>query len=132
MNIPIERIIEELSKPEAYPHKVSEVQVIQTHISVVFITDEKVYKVKKPVNFGFLDFTTLDRRQHFCFEELALNSRLSPEIYLDVVPITEESGTLKFGGTGKPVEYAVLMVRLAEDRILANLLNAGEADVDTT
>jgi len=128
MNIPIERIIEELSKPEAYPHEVSEVQVIQTHISVVFITDERVYKVKKPVDFGFLDFTTLEKRQHFCFEELALNRRLSPEVYLDVVPVTEQDGTLKFGGMGKPVEYAVLMVRLAEDRILINLLEKGEAD----
>ncbi|MFV2082828.1 MAG: hypothetical protein ACC669_13340, partial [bacterium] len=94
MNIPTERIIAELSKPEAYPHKVSEVKVIQTHISVVFITDERVYKVKKPVDFGFLDFTTLAERRHFCREELALNRRLSPEIYLDVIPVTEESGAL--------------------------------------
>ncbi len=128
MNISINRIIEELSKPEAYPHRVSEVQVIQTHISVIFITDERVYKVKKPVDFGFLDFTTLDKRQHFCFEELALNRRLSPEIYLDVVPVTEEGGALKFGGRGKAVEYAVMMSRLPEDRILTNLLERGEAD----
>lgn len=79
------------------------------------------------MDFGFLDFTTLEKRLHFCKEELSLNRRLSPEIYLDVVPVTEEDGTLKFGGEGKPVEYAVMMTRLSEDRILSNLLEKGEA-----
>lgn len=127
MNIPIDRIINELTRPNAYPHKVSEVQVIQTHISVVFITDERVYKVKKAVDFGFLDFTTLEKRRHFCSEELSLNRRLSPEVYLDVIPVTEEAGALKFGGKGRPVEFAVMMSRLSQDRILSNLLERGEA-----
>lgn len=78
MNIPTVRIIEELSRPEAYPEPVQNVQIIQTHLSVVFLAGSLAYKVKKPGDFGFLDFSTLDKRHHFCLEELTLNRRLSP------------------------------------------------------
>lgn len=127
MTIPTDRIIEELSRPEAYPEPVRDVQVIQTHISVVFLAGPHVYKVKKPVDFGFLDFTTLEKRHHFCREELTLNRRLSPDLYIDVVPVIERDGLLRFGGPGTPVEYAVLMKRLDQNRLLSSLLDRGEA-----
>ncbi len=126
MNIPTDRIIKELSRPEAYPEPVQSIQVIQTHISVIFLAGHLVYKVKKPVDFRFLDFTTLDKRHHFCLEELTLNRRLSPALYIDVIPVTEQDGFLKFGGTGTPVEYAVLMKRLDENRFLSSLLERGD------
>jgi aminoglycoside phosphotransferase family enzyme/predicted kinase len=126
LNIPIDRIIEELSRPEAYPEPVQSVQVIQTHISVIFLAGSLVYKVKKPVDFGFLDFTTLAKRHHFCLEELTLNRRLSPALYIDVVPITEQNGILQFGGTGTPVEYSVLLKRLEETCFLSSLLERGD------
>jgi len=126
VNIPTHRIIEELSRPEAYPEPIQGVRVLQTHISIVFLAGSRVYKVKKPVDLGFLDFTTLDKRHHFCLEELTLNRRLSPALYIDVIPITEQNGNLKFGGSGTPVEYAVRMKRLDEARFLSSLLERGD------
>jgi aminoglycoside phosphotransferase family enzyme/predicted kinase len=126
LNIPTDRIIEELSRPEAYPEPVQSVQILQTHISVIFLAGSLVYKVKKPVDFGFLDFTTLAKRHHFCLEELTLNRRLSPALYIDVIPITEQNGNLQFGGSGTPVEYAVLMKRLEEAQFLSSLLERGD------
>lgn len=136
--IPIEQIITELSRPEAYPYPVDKVEIIQTHISVVFLAGDKVYKVKKPVDFGFLDFTTLEKRKHFCEEELRLNRRLSPGTYLDVVPVLKDVDGLKFGeigllaetgpGVETAVEYAVVMERLDENRMLSELLARGEVD----
>ena len=111
---------------ESFPFKVSKLKVIQTHISYVFITDHLVYKIKKPVNFGFLDFTTLEKRKYFCEREVELNRRLSPEIYLGVVPITEKNGKFQFEGSGKVVEYAVKMKRLPEDGMMRELLKKGE------
>ena len=96
MTIPTERIIRELSRPGAYPDPVDGVEVIQTHISVVFLAGDLVYKIKKPVDFGFLDFTTLEKRLHFCLEELRLNRRLSPGIYLGVAQVVDRSEGLYF------------------------------------
>lgn len=107
---------------ESFPFKTSQLKVIQTHISYVFITDEIVYKIKKPVNFGFLDFTTLEKRKFFCEKEVELNKRLSPEIYLGVVPVTEKDGNFKFEGEGKIVEYAVKMKRLPDEGMMKKLL----------
>ncbi|MDF1526948.1 MAG: AAA family ATPase [bacterium] len=133
MTIPTQRIIKELSRPEAYPHPVDKVEVIQTHISVVFLAGDLVYKVKKPLNLGFLDFTTLEKRHHYCLEELRLNRRLSPDIYLYVVPVVDGPNGLRFGVTGdsveiSPVEYAVVMKRLDESRFLSALLTGGTVD----
>jgi len=75
-------IVEQMSRPDFYSHRPQKVEVVQTHISYVFIAGEHVYKVKKPVNFGFLDFTTLEKRKFYCEEELRLNKRLAPSIYL--------------------------------------------------
>ena len=80
-------LIQSLSKPEAFPSAFTEIVIYQTHISAVFLGGAIAYKIKKPVNLGFLDFSTLDRRYHFCEEEVRLNRRLAPDIYLGVVPI---------------------------------------------
>lgn len=121
--IPLQEIIEQLSRPEAYDHEVDGVEVIQTHISVVFLAGEFAYKVKKPVDFGFLDFTTLDLREHFCHEEVRLNRRLAPDVYLGVSPIVREGDALRVGGQDgrdRTVEWAVRMVRLDDDRRMSN------------
>lgn len=93
-------LIASLSQPSAYPHPVDDVEVIQTHISVVFLAGEFVYKVKKPVDLGFLDFTTLEKREHFCHQEVRLNRRLAPDVYLGVVPVVETEGGLRFDVEG--------------------------------
>jgi len=117
----------------AYPEPVTSIKLVQTHISYVFVTDRAVYKVKKPVNFGFLDFTTLDSRRHFCEREVELNRRMAPDIYEGVVPVTErEDGWLVLGGDGPVRDYAVRMKPIAMELLMKNLLLAGdlgEADV---
>lgn len=81
-------IINDLLNPTSLPDKTKSVTLVQTHISMVFVAEEFVYKVKKPVNFGFLDFSTLEKRRYYCEQEIELNRRLSENIYLDVLPIT--------------------------------------------
>ena len=120
------QLIEALSKAAAYPHAVETVEVLQTHISVVFLAGPYVYKVKKPVNLGFLDFTTLDLRRHFCDEEVRLNRRLAPSVYLGVVPVGRKSGRLAVEGHGEVIEWAVKMARLPEEVTLQNRLERGE------
>jgi aminoglycoside phosphotransferase family enzyme len=100
-----------LSSPKSYPHRPIEVRAIQTHISWVFIASPFVFKVKKPVNLGFLDFSTLKKRHYFCQREIELNRRLCPEIYLDAVFIYETDSGFSFKPPGKTVEYAVQMKR---------------------
>jgi aminoglycoside phosphotransferase family enzyme/predicted kinase len=107
-----------LSRPQAYPHPAAGVEVRQTHISAVFLAGDFAYKVKKPVNLGFLDFTTLDNRRHFCDEETRLNRRLAPGVYLGVVPITRDGGAIRVEGAGEVVEWAVKMARLPEEASL--------------
>lgn len=119
-------LIDGLSVPAAYPYPVAAVEVRQTHISVVFLAGPFVYKVKKPVNPGFLDFTTLPQRRHFCEEEVRLNRRLAPEVYLGVVPVTQTANGLRFEGDGPAVEWAVKMQRLPEDATLHARLRRGE------
>lgn len=120
------QLIDALSRPEAYPDAVGAVEVRQTHISVVFLAGECVYKLKKPVAPGFLDFTTLDRRLHFCREEVRLNCRLAPDVYLGVVPVTHTATGLRFEGGGEAVEWAVKMRRLPNDATLLERLRRGE------
>lgn len=122
------RVIDALGSAATYPHPVSTVEVVQTHISWVFLAGDIVYKVKKPLDLGFLDFTTLRKRRYYCHQEVELNSRLCPDLYLGVVPIRDVDGTIVTGGkSGRIVEYAVQMHRLPQDRILENLLVAGQA-----
>src|SRR5215831_13998389 len=105
------RLIEALSRPEAYPEPPDEVLVRQTHISVVFLTGRHAYKIKKPVALGFLDFRTLEARRHFCTEEVRLNRRLAPAVYQGVVPVTQSGARLRFGSDGEAIEWAVQMKR---------------------
>lgn len=118
-------LIEALTEPAAYPFPVDRVEVRQTHISAVFLAGDFVYKVKKPVNLGFVDFSTLDRRLHFCQEEVRLNRRLAPEVYLGVVPITQAGGRVTLEGQGPPVEWAVKMQRLPEHAAFHERLRRG-------
>ena len=90
---------------------VETVAIHQTHVSVVFLAGPHVYKIKKPVSLGFLDFSTLEKRQHFCEEEVRLNRRLAPAVYLGVVPITREGSEVRVGGSGAVIEWAVKMKR---------------------
>ena len=122
-------IVERMTRPDFYPHRPQKVEAVQTHISYVFIAGDYVYKVKKPVNFGFLDFTTLEKRKFYCEEELRLNRRLAPSIYLDVAPIgRDDAGRLTLGKTANIVEYAGLMNKLPLDKMLKILLARGKAD----
>jgi uncharacterized protein len=121
--------VRSLLDPGAYPEsdRPARVSVVETHISWLFFVGRFVYKVKKPVNFGFLDFTSLEQRRFFCLEELRLNRRLSPDVYLGVVAIWEEGGRYAMHETGRIVDYAVKMRQLPGDRWLSGLLKRGEA-----
>lgn len=110
----INALIAGLSEPSAYPDRPSEVEIRQTHISAVFLAGDCVYKVKKPVAPGFLDFTTLDQRLFYCQEEVRLNRRLAPQIYLGVVPIVATAQGVRVEADGEPIEWAVKMRRLPE------------------
>lgn len=120
-------VITALLKPETYPQDVDKIELTQTHISFVFLTTKYVYKVKKAVNFGFLDFSTLEKRRFFCEKELDLNKRLCPDIYLEVVPINK-SNSIKIKGSGETVEYALKMKRLPQENIMTVLLKENKVD----
>ncbi len=115
--------ITSLLKPEKYPDNPEKVELVQTHISFVLISKSFVYKIKKPVNFGFLDFTTLEKRKFYCEQEIKLNSRLTSEIYEKVIEIKKFNNDYFFNGKGETVEYAVLMKKFNEKNSLLNLLN---------
>ncbi len=119
-------LIDALSVPAAYPYPVGTVEVRQTHISVVFLAGPYVYKVKKPVNPGFLDFTTLEKRRHFCAEEVRLNRRLAPEVYVGVVPVAQTDAGLRLEAAGPVVEWAVKMQRLPDAATLHAQIGRGE------
>jgi uncharacterized protein len=119
-------LIEALSDPAAYPHPAGRVEVRQTHISVVFLAGEYAYKVKKPVVLGFVDFSTPEARLHFCQEEVRLNRRLAPDVYLGVVRVTRDGGAVRVEGQGETVEHAVKMRRLPEGATLLGYLRRGE------
>lgn len=112
--------INDLSDPTAYPEKSLNITVVHTHISTVFIGDEIVYKIKKPVNFGFLDYSTLKKRHHFCKKENELNRRLAHDVYLGVFPVTFDGLKYRIDGSGEIVDYAVKMRRLPEEELLKN------------
>jgi aminoglycoside phosphotransferase family enzyme/predicted kinase len=128
-----QELIAFLESPESYPHRPTQVRSIQTHISWVFIAPPFVFKVKKPVNLGFLDFTTLEKRHYFCQREVELNRRLCPEIYLGTVPIYETDSSFSFKPQRKIVEYAVQMRELPHGCFLIELLEknlVGEKEIN--
>jgi uncharacterized protein len=120
-------LIRGMSDPDIYPDTPESVQVIQTHISVVFIVGDLVYKIKKPVNFGFLDFTTLEKRKFFCHQEVALNSRFSEGIYLGVVGIFKDVARLNLKGEGQEIDAAVVMRRIPDESLLLEILKQDKA-----
>lgn len=124
-------LIEALLDPSSYPAPPQTVSLRQTHISYIILAAKFAYKIKKPVDFGFLDFTTLDKRRFFCDEEVRLNNRLAPGIYLGVVPVAKKDGGFRMEGAGEPVEYAVKMKRLSEESILARALERDDVSKDT-
>lgn len=121
--------ISALLDPSAFPHPISQLRLRETPISWVLLTGLYAYKIKKSVRYDFLDASTLERRRFLCDEELRLNRRFAPEIYLDVVPIAREHGQLRFGAPGAPVEFAVRMRQFDPDSELASQLAQGRVGV---
>lgn len=120
-------LIDDLQDPGLLPDSTEKVSIVQTHISMVFVADEFVYKVKKPVNFGFLDFSTLEKRRYYCYQEVKLNRRLSRGLYIDVLPITFDGKTYSMrGGNGQVVEYAVKMKRIPDEMLMKSLFERGK------
>jgi len=120
--------VEALSHPGAYPHPTGRIEVVETHISWIFLTAKYAYKVKKPLDLGFLDFSTLEKRLHYCSEELRLNQRLCPEIYLSVVPVVKAGESFIVEGEGEIVDYAVKMLRFDRTMELDRMLSSGMLD----
>ncbi|WP_353929440.1 AAA family ATPase [Okeanomitos corallinicola TIOX110] len=119
-NLPV--LIQQMLQPGFYPHAVAEpIELIQTHASYVLLTGDYVYKIKKPVNFGFLDYSTLEKRQYCTNEELRLNQKGAGELYLEVLPITLAEEKYYLGGTGEIVEYAVKMRQFPQNFLFSEL-----------
>ena len=116
-------MVQALLDPKAYLETSPQgIELVQTQMSFVFLTDDYVYKVKKPVNLGYLDYTTLDKRHFYCQREVELNRRLCPDVYLGVVPISRGRSGILVGGQGKVIEYAVKMRRLPQQAMMNVLL----------
>jgi aminoglycoside phosphotransferase family enzyme/predicted kinase len=121
--------VEALRHPEAYPHQTTaEIGLVETHISWIFLTGQFAYKLKKPVDLGFLDFSTFERRRHFCHEELRLNRRLCPDLYLDVLPVTRSGEKIRVGGDGEVIDHVIRMVQFDRTQELDSLLRKGELE----
>lgn len=118
-------LFEQMESPAFYPHPADSVKTLETHISKVFLAGDYVYKIKKPLDLGFLDFTTLENRKYFCRQEVVLNRRLTRNIYLDAVGITCKNGQYRLGGKDVPVEYAVKMRRLPDSCSMKYLMREG-------
>ena len=124
-----DEVVAALARPDFYPHRPRTVEYVQTHISHVFLAGPYVYKLKKAVRFPFLDFSTAELRRHFCREEMRLNRRLAPGVYLDVLPIVRTAdGGLALGGAGDAVDHVVWMRRLPTEAILVNRLRRIRAE----
>ncbi|MBE9165600.1 bifunctional aminoglycoside phosphotransferase/ATP-binding protein [Tychonema sp. LEGE 06208] len=127
-------LIQQMLQPGFYPHSVTEpVQLIQTHASFVLLTGDYTYKIKKPVNFGFMDYSTLEKRQHFCTQELLMNRRTAPEIYLEVLSIVQRGDLFEFMSDSAEitpaevaVEYALKMREFPQDSLFLSLLERGQ------
>jgi len=123
----LSKLYRAMALPGFYPHTVKRVVLKETHISKVFLTGDLAYKVKKPLNLGFLDFHSLSRRRHFCKQEVRLNQRLSSGVYIDVLPIYQRpDGTFSFKGPGAIVEYTVKMRQLPDAAAFRSRLKAGK------
>jgi aminoglycoside phosphotransferase family enzyme len=118
-----------LGRPDAYPEAPSRVEAVETHMSWVFLTDTHAYKLKKPVRYDYLDFSTVEARRLDCEAEVRLNRRLAAEVYLGVIPLVlDAAGRLSLGGAGETVDWLVRMQRLPADRMLDHLLRNGAVE----
>ncbi|MBN2063019.1 MAG: hypothetical protein JW882_21630 [Deltaproteobacteria bacterium] len=123
---PMDKFINGLMKTDTFQGFAGKTEIIQTHISMVFLTDQFAYKIKKPVDFGFLDFSTLEKRRYYCNQEVKLNRRFSKDIYIQVLPILYDGKDYKVGeGRGEVVEYAVKMNRIPEKLIMKSEFETG-------
>ena len=127
---PLPQLVQALLDPKAYPEIPQQIELVQTQMSFVFLTDSYVYKVKKPVNLGYLDYTTLEKRKFYCQREVKLNRRLCPDAYLGVVSITQDKGNIVIGGRGKVIEYAVKMRRLPREKMMDALLGQNQVSTE--
>ncbi len=119
-------LIQQMLQPDFYPHPVVKpIQLMQTHVSYVLLTGNYVYKIKKPVNFGFLDYSTLEKRKHFCEEELRLNQRGAGSLYLSVMPLSQVDDIFEIDGNGETVEYALKMRQFPQSALLSDQFEKG-------
>ncbi|MDT8444398.1 MAG: AAA family ATPase [Desulfuromonadales bacterium] len=125
----MDRLHQQLLEPSTYPEATQAVDFKETHISRIYLTDSHAYKLKKPVDLGFLDFSTLEKRRHFCYEEVRLNRRFTSGIYLGVVALRQLNGKVCFGDRGRLIDYAVQMRRLPESRMLDRLIEAASPEL---
>lgn len=126
VNLPF--FIDELSRADVYPHPTEVITTIETHISVVFLTGDYAYKLKKPVDFGFLDFSQLADRKRYCELEIQLNQRSAPELYIDICPLYFHDGQVQFEPNGDPVEYLIKMKQFDPNRVLGRYLKEHTLD----
>ncbi|GAB4232813.1 MAG: bifunctional aminoglycoside phosphotransferase/ATP-binding protein [Stanieria sp.] len=129
--INIAALIEQMQQPQFYPHAVRQpIELVQTHVSYVLLTGDYAYKLKKAVNFGFLDYSTLAKRKHFLQEEISMNRVVAPELYLEVVPITQAGDKFSLGEEGEAVEYALKMRQFPQENLFINLFEAGKLSIE--
>lgn len=119
-------VLKSLLKPDSYPEPTSGVELVQTHVSWIFLTDRYAYKIKKPIDLGFLNFSTIDRRRFYCNEEIKYNRRLCPDIYEGIVELRQANGGASFRGNGRILDYAVKMKRLPATRMLDRLVMSND------
>ena len=127
--MPDPKLILQMQQPDFYPHAVAEIELVQTHASYVFLTGNYVYKLKKDVDFGFLNYSTLAKRKHFLAQELRLNQKIAPELYLEVVPISDRHGNYVLASSNI-VEYALKMRQFPQENLFSNLIKAGKLSSD--
>ncbi|MFC2015243.1 hypothetical protein ACFLUP_04560 [Chloroflexota bacterium] len=123
-------MVQALLKPEAYPEATNRVEMMQTQMSFVFLTGDYVYKVKKPVDLGYLDYTTLQKRQFYCLREVELNRRLCPDVYIGMVSINQNKRDIRIEGKGGVIEYAVKIRYLPQEAMLDVLLAGDKVSVE--
>ena len=127
----ISALISQMQQSEFYPHPVADnIELVQTHVSYVLLTGDYAYKLKKSVNFGFLDYSTLEKRKHFLDAEIAMNSAIAPELYLAVLPITQEGEKFILNGSGEPVAYTLKMRQFPQENLFINLFEAGKLSIE--
>ncbi|WP_034835288.1 bifunctional aminoglycoside phosphotransferase/ATP-binding protein [Endozoicomonas numazuensis] len=123
-------LIEALLKPSAYPHPVEKIELLETHISWVILTGERVYKIKKPMDFGFLNFTKLEDRKTFCELEMKLNQRLAPRLYDSVIPISGSPDNPILNDNTNPIEYAIVMHQFPQENMLDAISSSGKLTLE--